>query len=145
MKPLVCLTADYANVSHDGKLNIMGVFNLIFSQVFPARHSTFFLVTKLVLELGEERTDRKLEVFLLGEDANEFKIKIFERVISFESIEPGAMPENQGILGLRDLVFPDPGTYQFVLHVDGHFLASTPVYLKQIPPQLAQNSPNSKG
>jgi hypothetical protein len=102
-------------------------------------------VTKLALELGEESKDRRLEVFLLGEDANKFKIKLFERIIAFNSLEPGAMPENQGILGLRDVVFPEPGTYQFVLHVDSHFLASTPVYLKELPPQLPEASPKPEG
>ena len=145
MKALVCLTADYANVTHDGKLNIMGVFNIIFSQDFPARHSAFYLVTKLVLELGEERKDRKLETLLLGEDANKFKVKLLERTISFESQEPGAMPESQGILGLRDIVFPEPGTYQFVLHVDGQFLASTPIHLKKLEPQVAESSPKLEG
>ena len=95
--------------------------------------------------MGEERNGRKLEIFLLGEDANKLKVKLFETPISFKSQEPGAMPESQGILGLRDIVFPEPGTYQFVLHVDGHFLASTPIYLKKLEPQVLGSSPKLEG
>ena len=68
MKTLVFLTADFANLTGDNKLNIMGVFNQIFAQKFPARHPQFHLVIKLGLELGEEPKDRKLTIYLVGED-----------------------------------------------------------------------------
>jgi hypothetical protein len=53
MKQLLFLAADYANITGDGKLNVMGIFNDIYSFNFPARHSSMHLVARLGAELSE--------------------------------------------------------------------------------------------
>jgi len=53
MKLTLFLAADYANITREGKLNVMGIFNDIYARTFPARHSSMHLVAKLGAELGE--------------------------------------------------------------------------------------------
>lgn len=133
MKTLLFLTADYANITIDSKVNILGVFNQIFAAKFPARHPQFHLIIKLGLELGEEPTNRKMTVYLVGEDGNQEKIKIFEEVFGFSERTGGLVPEHTTILNLRDMIFPINGTYQFLLHIDDRFLDSLPLHLETRP------------
>lgn len=138
MKTLVFLTADFANLTGDNKLNIMGVFNQIFAQKFPARHPQFHLVIKLGLELGEEPKDRKLTIYLVGEDGNKEKLKLLEEIFDFPERKGGLIPEHTVILNVRDMVFPQKGTYQFLLHIDDRYLDSSAMHLEEI--QLIQQA-----
>jgi len=137
MKTLLFLTADYANTTVDNKVNIMGVFNQIFASAYPARHSQFHLIVKVGLELGEETSNRKLTIYLVGEDGNTKKIKIFEEVFDFPERVGGLNPEHIAILNFRDFIFPESGTYQFLLHIDDRYLDTLPLYLSSLalPPQ----------
>jgi hypothetical protein len=47
MEVSLLLTADYASVSKDNKLNIMGIFSRIYVREFPGRHTQMFLVVQL--------------------------------------------------------------------------------------------------
>jgi len=68
MRPLLFLTADYANVTSDGKLNVMGIFKEINAYNFPARHASMHLVAKLAAELGEFEQTRNITVILMDAD-----------------------------------------------------------------------------
>ncbi len=71
MKLLLLLAADYANVTGDGKLNVMGIFREVNALNFPVRHPSMHLVVKLGAELGEYGETRNLAVKLLDADGNE--------------------------------------------------------------------------
>jgi hypothetical protein len=116
MKVILFLAADYANISREGKLNVMGIFNDIFASTFPARHSSMHLVAKLEAELGEYGNARDFSVKLLDADGNQ----IFDLSGQFQ-VPPGGhgkKPEVNLILELKDLIFPKEGWYTFVLLVD---------------------------
>jgi hypothetical protein len=70
MRLLLLLAADYANVTGDGKLNVMGIFNEIKASAFPARHPSMHLIVKLGADLGEYGERRDLFVKLLDADGN---------------------------------------------------------------------------
>jgi hypothetical protein len=130
MKLLLFLAADCANITREGKLNVMGVFNDIFSQNFPARHSSMHLVAKLGAELGEYGQTRDFKVDLLDEDgrpifdlSGQFQIPVGER---------GRKPEVNLILELKDIVFPKAGTYEFVLLVEKDQKGELTLYVNQI-------------
>ncbi len=113
MKPLLFLAADYANITGDGKLNVMGIFNDIYSFNFPARHSSMHLVAKLGAELEEYDQTRNFVVKLLDADASH--IMDVSGQFQIPKGERGRKPEVNIILELKDVVFPNPGIYQFVL------------------------------
>jgi hypothetical protein len=136
MKTLLFLTADYANLTLDNKVNILGIFNQVFASRFPTLVSQFHLVAKVGLEPGEEPKNRKLTLYLVGEDANAEKIKIFEETFDFPERLGGLDPEHAMIIAMQGMVFPKQGTYQFLLHVDDRWQASLSLYLReQAPPQ----------
>jgi len=127
---MLFLAADYANITREGKLNVMGIFNDIHSFQFPTRHSAMHLVAKLVAELGEYGQTRDFTVKLLDEDAN----LIFDLSGQFQ-VPPGGQgrkPEVNLILELKDLIFPKEGMYQFVLLVDKDHKGELSLYVNKV-------------
>jgi hypothetical protein len=116
MRVLLFLAADYANVTGDGKLNVMGIFKEIYSQTFPARHASMHLVAKLAPELGEFGKPRTFTVKLLN--ANGGQNMELSGQFDVPRGEGGKKPEVNVILQLKDIIFPTPGPYQFVFLVD---------------------------
>jgi len=116
MKLTLFLAADYANITREGKLNVMGIFNDLYAQTFPARHPSMHLIARLGAELGEYGQQRNFTVKLMDEDGN----PVFNLSGQFQvpSGGQGRKPEVNLILQLNDLVFPKDGMYQFVLLVD---------------------------
>ena len=64
MKLTLLLAANYANITREGKLNAMGIFDDIFAKSFPARHPSMHLVVKLGAELGEYGQKRDFTIML---------------------------------------------------------------------------------
>jgi len=137
MKTLLFLTADFANLTHDGKVNILGIFNQVFATKFPTLYPQFDLVTKLGLEPGEERQNRKITLYLVGEDANQTRVKIYEDIINFPERVGGLDPEHAIIIKMQGVVFPAEGTYQFLLHLDDRYLSTLSLYLRHTTPALS--------
>jgi hypothetical protein len=130
MKLNLFLAADYANITREGKLNVMGIFNDIYAQSFPARHSSMHLVVKLGAELGEYGQKRDFTIKLLDADANQ----IFDLSGQFQipTGTQGRKPEVNLILELKDLVFPKEGIYQFVLLVDKDHKGELSLYVNKV-------------
>ena len=130
MKQLLFLTADYANITREVKLNVMGIFNNIYTQIFPARHSSMHLIAKLGAELGEYGQTRDFTVVLLDEDGNQ--IFDLSGQIQIPMGGRGIKPEVNIILELKDIVFPKPGIYQFVFFVEKDHKGEISLYVNQV-------------
>jgi len=117
MHVLHILAADYANVTKDGKINVMGIFNRIFAHEFPTRQPEMHLIVKLDASPAEYDTVRKLTIKLLDETGKQ-EIVNWSRDIHIPIGSGAERAEISQILRLRDLVFPTPGTYQFSVIVD---------------------------
>lgn len=130
MRVALFLAADYANITREGKLNVMGIFNDIYAQTFPARHPSMHLIAKLGAELGEYGQVRDFTVKLLDADGN----PIFDLSGQFQvpSGGQGRKPEVNLILELKDLIFPKEGIYQFVLFVDKDHKGELSLYVNKI-------------
>jgi hypothetical protein len=130
MKLLLLLAADYANIAGDGKLNVMGVFRDVNAYNFPARHQSMHLVIKLGAELGEYGDTRTLTVKLRDPDGVE--IMSITGPAAIPKSVSGRIPEVNAILELKDIIFPKPGPYQFVVLVDKDYKGDLPIYVNKL-------------
>jgi hypothetical protein len=130
MRLVLFLTADYANVTDDGKLNVMGIFSEINAVAFPARHPSMHLVISLAPDLGEFGETRNLVVLLQDADGN--KMLDFGGPVTFPKAQGGKKPQVNAILQLKDVVFPGPGGYQFVVLVDKDYKGDHTLFVNQI-------------
>ena len=112
----VLLLADYANVAERGKLNVMGIFSIIYSTGFPLMWPQMHLIVKLIASPAEYGAKRKLLIKLLNEDATQ-EIVNWSREFQVPQ-GTGQRVEINQILRLNTLVFPAPGDYQFSVMVD---------------------------
>ncbi|MEX2492953.1 MAG: hypothetical protein WD425_14455 [Nitrospirales bacterium] len=110
--------ADNANISREGKTNIMGIFNLIYSQAFPCRHNQMSLIASIQAEpLDQKNKDWKLQVVLYDEDSQQV-LEITGNV-NFKNSPEGELGTSNSILVFNSLTFPKPGTYKFSIFIDG--------------------------
>jgi len=133
MEVSILLLADYANVEQGGKINVMGIFDRINAPQFPVRHPSMHLVAKLNAELGETSQERRITIKLVDEDGRDLAVLLNQPVSVPPGVE-GGRPEFRFIMQLRDVVFPNPGTYSFVVLVDNDFKKDLPLVVAQIAP-----------
>lgn len=106
------ILADFANVTNDGKVNIFGVMDRIFSQQFPAVHRAMFLVMSLESEHEDDEQKRNIDVQLIDPDA-----QIISRIQGQIEFGIGKQILNQ-IHVFQDVMFKSAGAYQFNVFFD---------------------------
>lgn len=131
MRVAIAVLADYANVTREGKLNIMGIFNQLQGPRFPLVHPLMHLVVRLSLHGSEAGKKQKMTVRLADEDGDKLMEISGEGILQGE--KPGAFDADQ-ILSLANLTFPKPGTYSFDISVNDEHRASVPLKLALVLP-----------
>ncbi len=128
------LLADHANISEDKKLNIMGVFTEINAFQFPTRTPSMHLVISMSPELGEFGDTRNLAIRLFDPAGNE--MMNLSLPCQLPKPEHGRKPTVNFVLNLRDMVFPVPGPYNFILQLDKDQKGELLFYVNKLePPQ----------
>ena len=115
----LALLADYANVTADGKLNILGVFDTIFADRFPAIHPQIHLILELEAHPAEAGTPKQVEIRLMTEDGRTALSISADMAFQRKDSSPlGEMMKTQQIIGFQNIRFEKPGTYQFAILVN---------------------------
>ena len=132
MKVTLALLADYANVSGDGKLNIMGIFDTIFVDRLPAMHPQMQLIMRLEANPAEAGSKKKLEIKLMTADGRQVLSVAAE--MGFELKDPskpiGETMRADHIITLGNIRFDAPGDYQFAILVNDDEKCSVPVKVR---------------
>src|SRR5256885_2273377 len=126
--------ADYALVDQAGKLSVLGIFQHIWVQQFPAMHPRLHLVLRLKgkrTEVGEHHVQIRLldeqDTEILGGNGN----------VTFAEPPAGVTDIEAGAILVFDVPFPHAGPYRFEITVDGERKAAVPVTVSQLPAQPA--------
>ena len=143
MQVKLAVLADYANVTGDGKLNILGIFDRINLMQIPATHPQMHLVLRLEAHPAELDRSHDVEIRLQDpEGATIFEVKgdIVPRG------EPGQLVSTNQILTLNNLQLEKVGEYTFVVFINNdlkaeialavEFVAMTPAAGTTAPAQL---------
>lgn len=128
----LALLADAATVDASGKLNILGVFDRVTAQTFPARHGRVALVLRFSAGLDDAGT-HEMALRLRGPEGEE--IADLSGQIQF-----GPGPRSSGgrikvphVLNLDGIVFENPGRYSFDVVVDGDHQVTVPLTVAEMP------------
>ena len=116
MEVALGVLADGANVSQEGKLNILGVFDIIYARDFPIVHPSMQLVIRFNASAAERGTRRRATVKLLDADGNELL-----SLAGDVSVPERAGIEDIGvvsIIGLNNVKFDRSGDYSFRILLD---------------------------
>ncbi|HZP43409.1 MAG TPA: hypothetical protein VFD84_18120 [Candidatus Binatia bacterium] len=131
MRVKLALLADAANVSREGKLNILGIFDTIYARDLPTVHPHMALVLRL--EAGSAETGRTHEVVveLAAPDGT-----IVFRLPGTLDVPSGGPAMGVGIdhvLAIANLSLATEGRYAFRIHADGAVAAEVPLQVERVP------------
>ncbi len=125
MRVTLALLADAANVSREGKLNILGVFDTIYARQFPTAHPQMQLVMRF--ETGVEDTGRawSVSIALLAPDG-QVVFRVPGSVTAPTSVV-GERVQIDRIVALAGVTFAAPGRYALAVAIDGATAATVPL------------------
>jgi hypothetical protein len=125
--------ADYAGLSAENRLNILGVFQDINTRKFPATVPHMYAVLSCEADPAEYGKKLRIRVALLDEDNDD------NEILALEGLAEGAQPKHQServtvnqIVGLNFVQFEHPGNYRFSFSVEGREIASVPLRANKV-------------
>jgi hypothetical protein len=124
MEIAFALLADAANVSREGKLNVLGAFDRIYGTKFPLTWPRMVLVTRFEASAAEYGAEKTLEIVTMDADGKQLgkatgKMKIREG-------QPGRLMRINHVLPMA-MTFPGPGQYSIEILVNGEPKATVPL------------------
>lgn len=122
MEVSLALLADYANVTREGKLNIMGVFDIIRAKTYPAMHPSMQMIMVFEATNVEIETERSFRVMMEDVDGN----KLYEvgGPLNFNKGKPGEVNRANHIVKFDMLKIPKEGDYNFSIYINNDFQRS---------------------
>lgn len=129
----LAVVADAANVSQEGKLNILGIFDTIWAREFPFRHASMVFVVRVGADFTEQGV-HPMEVRLV--DADGEQIFSAEGPLQVTGGTPGRAIKPHIVMGLSGVAFPRAGDYAFEILIDGRHMRSVPLYIVEGPPRV---------
>ncbi len=122
--------ADYANISQEGKLNIMGIFQEINPPVLPFTLPMMFLVLNFEASAAEFDTDKAIKVALLNADGKQL-IGLEQTLRVPQSKRPGSRAYMSAVLGFAGAKFEQAGDYAFSILVGGEEKRNIPLHVNE--------------
>lgn len=130
MQVVLAVVCDHALIDQAGKLSVIGIFERIWVERFPAVHPRLHLVMRLKgrrTEIG----DHPVAIVLKDPDGNQVlrgdgSVQIGEPPAGVTEVEAGA------VLAF-DVPLDRAGVFTFDISVDGAHLASVPIAVSQMP------------
>jgi len=132
MQVKLALLADYANVTQESKLNVMGIFSIINAPVLPWVHPQMQLILEFEAGPAEWETDKEVQVKLL--DADGKQLLTVGGVVKVPKGKAGKRVQINNILTLGNVKFDREGDYAFAVLIGGETKAEIPLTVNCVPP-----------
>lgn len=132
MEVSLAVICDYASVSQEGKLNIMGVFQEINPPVLPFAFPMMYLVVEMEAGIAEADTQKHIQILLIDQDGNQ--MLDFQGDVTVPPIAaPGGRAYTNINAGLNGLNFEAAGNYAFHILVNGEEKRTVPLKVNSPP------------
>lgn len=130
MKIPMAFLADEANISQEGKLNVLGIFDRIAAAEFPVVHPRMVFAFRVQADFADGGRGFPVVVRMVDDDGG----VLFEAAgeINPPIVPPGEFSTANQVFTLVGLTFPRPGVYKFQVTVgaqpphETEFAVSTP-------------------
>lgn len=130
--------ADFASISREGKLNVLGIFDEVNPPGLPVALPIFYVVSSFSAGPTEFNTDKTIQMALQDEDGN-ILIRLETIVTVMRPERPGTRSKVNQVNALVGLPFESAGNYEFVLSIDGRPEGSIPLRINSpVSPEGAQ-------
>ncbi len=122
------LLADAANVSREGKLNVLGVFDRLHGSKFPFTWPRMMLVMRFVASAAEYGTEKTIDIITL--DADGKKLGTASGKMTLPTGASGRQLKINHVLPMT-MTFPAPGEYSIEILINGEPKATVPLEVVQ--------------
>lgn len=131
MRLRYALVADFANVTNDGKLNVLGCTDRLFAYQFPAVHRELYVVNSFETDNEDEGTSHEIAVQVIDSDG-----RPLTEIRGHLEINGPKQTLNQ-IHCFQDVHFAAAGAYQVNIMLNGRPLSEMQLDLIKLeaPPQ----------
>jgi hypothetical protein len=130
VKVSLALLADCANISREGKLNILGIFDRINAKNLPAIHPQMQLVMTLEADRGDSDRGHKLGIELI--DADGAKLLSMNGDLKFGQPPPGEQVRINHIIQLNNIRFERFGSFEFKILINDEVRKSVPLSISEV-------------
>ncbi|MDA0232341.1 MAG: hypothetical protein O3B04_05045 [Chloroflexi bacterium] len=117
MEITLAVLADFASVSAEGKLNVMGIWDQVKTRQMPAQVLSPYLVMHLEANITEVEQPRLLRIQLVDADGRQL-LAGEQQITINRPTEAGVTPSFNVISRFPALQFPQPGLYKFAISID---------------------------
>lgn len=125
------VVADYANVSREGKLNVMGIFDRVFTRQLPSRFPPMQLVVRLEAAYAEMDSEHAIRVQLADPDGQ--AVVDIDGTFTPRGGQPGLKTSVNHVIQLANVPLETTGTHQVLVWIDGDLKREVPVHVVQAP------------
>jgi hypothetical protein len=132
MEVTLAVLADYANVTKEGKLNVMGLFTHINARVLPYLHPQMLLVWEVEAGPAEWETRKDVEIKLLDEAANQ--ILAVRGNLEVPRGEAGRPVRINSVMTFNNVKFDAEGDYVFAILIGGETKKNISFRVSYTPP-----------
>jgi hypothetical protein len=122
------LLADAANVSREGKLNVLGIFDRLHGSKFPFTWPRMMLVMRFVASAAEYGTEKSIDIITL--DADGKKLGTASGKMTLPTGASGRQLKINHVLPMT-MTFPAPGEYSIEILINGEPKATVPLEVVQ--------------
>lgn len=130
MDVTLAVLADYANLSREGKLNVMGIFSNINPSKIPFNLPMAYIVTSFEASLAEVNTNKTVRLALIDVEGGEL-FGVEQELIVPQPPLPGVRPNMTGIMAVNNLRFEKSGDYQLSVLINGEEKRSVPLRVNE--------------
>lgn len=137
MKVTFAHLCDYAAISREGKLSVMGMFSAVNVAVLPTTHPMMYLVFEIEFSTAEFDRDLRLEVKVADADGGPIAaIKGAFRIGG--KVVAGETPKAPQLIPVANLPLAKAGNYQFSIFLNDAHQTDVAFAVKLAQPPAAQ-------
>jgi hypothetical protein len=123
---------DYASISREGKLSVMGIFTTIHTAVFPSIHPMLYVVFEIELSPAELNKEIRARVELADADGNELAKAEATFAVGGKAV-PGERPTIPYVVPIGGLPLQKAGRYQWSIWLNENHQRDVPFEVRPAP------------
>lgn len=123
--------ADEANISQEGKLNVLGIFDRLVAEEFPVSHPRMVFAFRVTAEFADGGRTFPVQIRLVDDDGQ----AMFEASgeINPPLVPPGEFSTANQVFTLVGMTFPRAGQYRFEVRIGAQEPHVTPLMVGTVP------------
>lgn len=141
MRLSFALFADAANLSQEGKLNILGVFDAVHVGSLPTVHPRAHLVARITGGRGDAGTH---VMTLIWRSPSGEAIWTTNGELHIEAAPPGVEEMDLPFIAALDLPLDRPGTFGLSIEIGGEAMATIPLQVRSAGPAAGPRIPGGQ-